>query len=148
MKNFKKLYPVQILALFFIVVIIIGSFLLTMPISSSSGVMTNYLDALFTATSATSVTGLVTLDTGTYWSPFGTTVILMLIQIGGLGIMSFTTFGVLKYGNKISLYTSLLMKEALNVDEFQGMSRMIRYVIIFVVAVELLGMIFKFCICT
>ncbi|EIA27870.1 potassium uptake protein, TrkH family, partial [Candidatus Arthromitus sp. SFB-co] len=142
MKNFKKLYPVQILALFFIVVIIIGSFLLTMPISSSSGVMTNYLDALFTATSATSVTGLVTLDTGTYWSPFGTTVILMLIQIGGLGIMSFTTFGVLKYGNKISLYTSLLMKEALNVDEFQGMSRMIRYVIIFVVAVELLGMIF------
>ena len=84
----------------------------------------------------------VTLDTGTYWSPFGTTVILMLIQIGGLGIMSFTTFGVLKYGNKISLYTSLLMKEALNVDEFQGMSRMIRYVIIFVVAVELLGMIF------
>ncbi len=142
MKNFKKLYPVQILALFFIVVIIIGSFLLTMPISSSSGVMTNYLDALFTATSATSVTGLVTLDTGTYWSPFGTTVILMLIQIGGLGIMSFTTFGVLKYGNKISLYTSLLMKEALNVDEFQGMSRMIRYVIIFVVAVELLVMIF------
>lgn len=141
MKNFKKLYPVQILALFFVVVIIIGSFLLTMPISSSSGVATDYLDALFTATSATSVTGLVTLDTGTYWSSFGTTVILMLIQIGGLGIMSFTTFGVLKYGNKISLYTSLLMKEALNVDEFQGMSRMMRYVIAFVVVVELLGMI-------
>nr|WP_242821412.1 TrkH family potassium uptake protein [Candidatus Arthromitus sp. SFB-rat-Yit] len=141
MKSFRKLYPVQILALFFVVVIIIGSFLLSLPISNNSGISTNYLDALFTATSATSVTGLVILDTGTYWSSFGTTIILLLIQIGGLGIMSFTTFGVLKYGNKISLYTSLLMKEALNVDELQGMSRMMRYVIIFVMVTELLGMI-------
>lgn len=139
MSRFKKLYPVQILALFFIVVILCGSILLTLPISSNLGESTNYLDALFTATSATSVTGLVTLDTGTYWSSFGKTVILILIQIGGLGIMSFTTFVALKFGNKISLSTSLLVREALNFDQFQGVSLLMRYVILFTVVVEGLG---------
>lgn len=141
MNSLKKLYPVQILALFFIVVIIFGTILLTLPTASSSGEVTNFLDALFTATSATSVTGLITLDTGTYWSSFGKTVILILIQIGGLGIMSFTTFGVLKFGNKISLSTSLLVKEALNVDGFQGISLIMRYVVSFTIIVEFLGTI-------
>ncbi len=139
MSRFKKLYPVQILALFFIVVIIFGSILLTFPIASNSLESTNYLDALFTATSATSVTGIVTLDTGTYWSSFGKTIILILIQIGGLGIMSFTTFGALKFGNKVSLSTSLLVREALNFDQFQGISLLMKYVITFTIIVESIG---------
>ncbi len=139
MNRLRKLHPVQILALFFIIVIFTGAILLTFPIASNSGYGTDYLDALFTATSAASVTGLVVLDTGTYWSSFGKTVILILIQIGGLGIMSFTTFGVLKFGKKISLSTSLLVKEALNVDGFQGLSLIMRYVISFTIIVESLG---------
>ena len=139
MSKLNKLHPVQILALFFIVVIFLGAVLLSFPISSSLGESTNYLDALFTATSAASVTGLVVLDTGTYWSSFGKTVILILIQIGGLGIMSFTTFGALKFGKKISLSTSLLIKEALNFDGFQGLSLIMRYVVSFTIIVEFLG---------
>lgn len=139
MSKLNKLHPVQILALFFIVVIFLGAVLLSLPISSSLGESTNYLDALFTATSAASVTGLVVLDTGTYWSSFGKTVILILIQIGGLGIMSFTTFGALKFGKKISLSTSLLIKEALNFDGFQGLSLIMRYVVSFTIIVEFLG---------
>lgn len=142
MNRLKKLHPVQILALFFIVVILFGTILLTFPISSNTGEITNYLDALFTATSATSVTGLVVYDTGTYWSSFGKTVILILIQIGGLGVMSFATFGALKFGKKISLSTSLLVKEALNVDGFQGLSLIMRYVVSFTVIVESLGAFF------
>lgn len=142
MNRLKKLHPVQILALFFIVVILLGTILLTFPISSSSGETTNYLDALFTATSAASVTGLVVYDTGTYWSSFGKTVILILIQIGGLGIMSFATFGALKFGKKISLSTSLLLKEALNFEGFQGLSLIMKYVVSFTVIVEALGAFF------
>ncbi len=142
MNRLKKLHPVQILALFFIVVILFGTILLTFPISSNTGETTNYLDALFTSTSAASVTGLVIYDTGTYWSSFGKTVILILIQIGGLGVMSFATFGALKFGKKISLSTSLLVKEALNVEGFQGLSLIMRYVISFTVIVESLGAFF------
>ena len=79
------------------------------------------------------------MDTGTYWSSFGRTVILVLIQIGGLGVMSFTTFGALKFGKKISLSTSLLVREALNFEGFRGLSFIMRYVIIFTIFVEFLG---------
>lgn len=142
MSKLNKLHPVQILVLFFLVVIFLGTILLSLPISSISNQSTNYLDALFTATSATSVTGLVVLDTGTYWSSFGKTIILILIQIGGLGIMSFTTFGALKFGRKISLSTSLLVKEALNVEGFRGLSLIMRYVVSFTIIVEFLGSLF------
>lgn len=139
LNKFNKLHPVQILVLFFLIVIFCGTIFLRLPISTVSGEMPSYLDALFTSTSATSVTGLVVLDTGTYWSFFGKTVILILIQIGGLGIMSFTTFGALKFGRKISLSTSLLLKEALNFDGFVGLSLITRYVFSFTMIVELLG---------
>ncbi len=139
MSRLNKLHPVQILVLFFIIVILIGSVLLSLPISNVSGTYTNYINSLFTATSATCVTGLVIFDTGTYWSDFGRTVILILIQIGGLGVMSFTTFGALKFGKKISLSTSLLVREALNFEGFQGLSLIMRYVISFTVLVEFIG---------
>lgn len=142
MSKLNKLHPVQILVVFFLIIIFLGTILLSLPISSVSKQSTNYLDALFTATSATSVTGLVVLDTGSYWSSFGKTVILILIQIGGLGIMSFTTFGALKFGRKLSLSTSLLVKEALNVEGFNGLSLIMRYVVSFTIVVEFLGALF------
>lgn len=135
----KRFNPVQILSLFFIIVILVGSILLMLPFSSEAGVYTTFLDSLFTSTSAASVTGLVVLDTGTYWSSFGKTIILILIQIGGLGIMSFTTFGALKFGRKLSLSTSLLLKEALNVDGLSVLPLIIKYVISFTIVVEFLG---------
>ena len=87
-----KLDAVQILALGFGLVILIGAIILSLPISSASGKSTDFLDALFTSTSAVCVTGLITLDTGTYWSQFGQIVIMLLIEVGGLGFMSFATF--------------------------------------------------------
>ena len=84
--NFKKnvkLRGVQILALGFLGVILVGALILTLPISTTKGESTNFLDALFTATSAVCVTGLIVVDTGTYWNAFGQTVIMILIEIGG-----------------------------------------------------------------
>ena len=83
----SQLSGVQILALGFATVILIGAVILTLPISSKSGNATNFLDSLFTATSAVCVTGLVTLDTGTYWNEFGQVVIMLLIEVGGLGFI-------------------------------------------------------------
>ena len=81
-------------------VILVGALILTLPISTTSGESTNFLDALFTATSAVCVTGLIVVDTGTYWNMFGQTVIMILIEIGGLGFMSFTTLIAIILGKK------------------------------------------------
>ena len=109
-----KLDAVQILALGFGLVILIGAIILSLPISSASGKSTNFLDALFTSTSAVCVTGLITLDTGTYWNQFGQIVIMLLIEVGGLGFMSFATFIAVLLGKKITLRDRLVMQEALN----------------------------------
>ncbi|MCP2240900.1 potassium transporter TrkG, partial [Thermoanaerobacterium thermosaccharolyticum] len=87
----NSITPIQVLALGFATVILVGTFVLMLPISSRNNNTTDFTTALFTATSATCVTGLVVVDTGTYWSRFGQTVIMLLIQIGGLGFMSFAT---------------------------------------------------------
>ena len=86
MASRKKLHPTQLVAIAFTVVILLGTLLLMMPTATTSGKATNFLDALFTATSAVTVTGLSTLDTETHWSMFGHWVIAILIQIGGFGI--------------------------------------------------------------
>ena len=85
------LNPYQILTLGFAVLILAGTFLLMLPLSSRSGQILPFIDALFTATSAACVTGLVVVDTGNYFSLFGQLVLICLIQIGGLGIMTMTT---------------------------------------------------------
>ena len=96
-----KLSAVQILAIGFLSLIIIGGIILSLPISSASGTGTNIIDGFFTSTSAVCVTGLITLDTATHWNYFGKTVIIILIQIGGLGFMSFTTLFALILKKKI-----------------------------------------------
>ena len=86
-----KLTSAQVLAIGYLIVILIGSFLLALPWASRARVWTPYVDSLFTATSATCVTGLIVYDTATYWSTFGQIVILLLIQVGGIGFMTFVT---------------------------------------------------------
>ena len=134
-----KLSPVQVLALGFALVILIGAILLSLPISSNSGQATDFIDSLFTSTSAVCVTGLVTLDTATHWNYFGRTVIIVLIQIGGLGFMSFTTLFAMMVGKKITLKERLLLQEALNTFGIQGMVKLMKYIFGFTFAVEGLG---------
>lgn len=83
----NRLTSFQVIIVGFLFVILTGSILLMLPVSSRNGEVTSFLDALFTATSATCVTGLVVYDTATYWSAFGQAVILLLIQIGGMGLL-------------------------------------------------------------
>ena len=134
-----RLSPVQILALGFATLILIGAILLSLPISSNSGQSTDFIDSLFTSTSAVCVTGLVTVDTATHWNYFGRTVIIVLIQIGGLGFMSFTTLFAMMVGKKITLKERLLLQEALNTFGIQGMVKLMKYIFGFTFAVEGLG---------
>ncbi|MBS4955606.1 MAG: TrkH family potassium uptake protein [Clostridium celatum] len=137
-KNFK-LKGVQVLALGFILVILIGALILTLPISTTSGESANFLDALFTATSAVCVTGLIVVDTGTYWNMFGQTVIMILIEIGGLGFMSFTTLIAIILGKKITLRERLILQDAMNTFNIQGLVKMVKYVLVFTVSVQFFG---------
>lgn len=84
----RKMTPPQIIAVMFLTIILVGAAILTLPVSSAAGTPTGFLTCLFTATSATCVTGLSVVETGLHWSIFGQWVILLLIQIGGLGFMS------------------------------------------------------------
>ncbi|NEZ47728.1 Trk family potassium uptake protein [Clostridium niameyense] len=131
-----KLAPVQILALGFAIVIVIGAILLSLPIAAKSGNSTPFLDCLFTSTSAVCVTGLVVVDTGTYWTYFGKTVIIILIEIGGLGFMSFATLFALILGKKITLKERLVMQEALNAFNIQGLVKLAKYILLFTFSIQ------------
>lgn len=109
-----RLSPSFIIVISFILVILAGAVLLSLPISSASGAPTNWLDAFFTAGSAVTVTGLVTLDTGTYFSLFGLVVIILLIQLGGLGLMTLSTFMLLVFRQQLFYSQKHTFKEALN----------------------------------
>lgn len=134
-----KLSAVQILALGFITLISVGGLLLSLPISSVNGEYTSLIDSLFTATSAVCVTGLITIDTGTHWNTFGQIIIITLIEIGGLGFMSFTTFIASVLGRKITLRDRLIMQEAMNTYGIQGMVKMVRYVMAFTFTIQGIG---------
>ena len=121
-----ELRTTQIIALGFAILILAGSVLLTMPIASADGRATPYIDALFTATTSSCVTGLVTLVTGEHWSFFGQAVILIMIQMGGLGVVSFTTFLLMIAGKRIQLKQRMLIQEAYGFDTLSGLVRMVR----------------------
>ncbi len=123
----------------FATIILIGTFLLTLPIATENGEGLSFLNALFTATSATCVTGLVVVDTGDTFSTFGELVILFLIQIGGLGFMTFATLLFLLLGKKISLKERLLLKEAFNNITISGLVRLVRRILLFTALIELIG---------
>lgn len=134
-----NLNPAQVLALGFSAVILLGTLLLDLPIASKSYESVGFVNALFTATSAVCVTGLVVVDTATHWTLFGQWVILILIQIGGLGFMAMTTFFALVVGKKISLKSRLVMQEALSHQNLSGVVRVTRNVLVLTFSVELLG---------
>ena len=108
MSSRKGLHPTQVVAGAFTAIILLGTFLLTLPIATNSGKATPFLDALFTATSATTVTGLSTLDVELHWNLFGHVVIALLIQVGGFGIVGFATLVAILLEGKISLKNRML----------------------------------------
>ena len=128
--------PPQVLLLGFALLILAGTALLSLPAATSSGERPDLLTSLFTATSAVCVTGLVVVDTGTYWSPFGQAVILLLIQIGGLGFMTAGTLFALLLGKRIGLRERLIMREALNQIDLGGVVRLAKYILLFTLVVE------------
>ncbi|APQ75730.1 TrkH family potassium uptake protein [Clostridium botulinum] len=132
----RRFTPVQILATGFAIVIFVGAVLLSLPISSQSGQRTPFLDCLFTSTSSVCVTGLIVVDTGTHWTYFGKTVIMLLIEIGGLGFMSFATLLAILLGKKITLKERLVMQEALNTFNIQGLVKMAKYILLFTFSIQ------------
>lgn len=119
----------QIIMLSFLVAILIGSFLLALPISSASGKPIPYIDALFTATTATCVTGLVTVPTVTTWSIFGQIIILILIQVGGLGVITVMSGIMILLHRKIGFANRLLLQDAFNLNTLSGLVRFVKKVI-------------------
>lgn len=120
-------------------IIIIGSLLLMLPISSVSGKVTPFNESLFTATSAVCVTGLVVQDTGSYWSTFGQAIILILIQIGGLGVITVAASFALLSGRKISLMQRSTMQEAIAAPKIGGIVRLTGFVLKATLIFELSG---------
>ncbi|GGG77457.1 TrkH family potassium uptake protein [Paenibacillus radicis (ex Gao et al. 2016)] len=134
-----KITPPQFLTLGFIIIISIGSLLLSLPAASTDGIRTPFIDALFTATSAVCVTGLVVVDTGTHFTIFGQVVILTLMQIGGLGFMTMATMLALAFRKRISLRERLLLQETMNQASLEGIVRFIRRVLVYAFVIEIVG---------
>lgn len=123
----------------FAIIIFIGALLLTLPFASQNGKSVGFINALFTATSATCVTGLVVVNTAAHWTVFGKVVIIILIQIGGLGVMTMTAMISFFIGKRISLKTRVLIMEERNVDELQGVVRLTKNILLYTFGVELVG---------
>ncbi|HWR44595.1 MAG TPA: TrkH family potassium uptake protein [Sporomusa sp.] len=134
-----KLTPYQILVIGFAGLIMGGTLLLMMPMASATGQGLSFIDALFTATSAVCVTGLVVVDTGTYFSLFGQLVVISLIQAGGLGIMAMSTLMAMLIGKRINLRQRLIMQEALNQLTVSGVVRLTQYIIKVTLLIEFIG---------
>ena len=136
-----KLSTTQIIMLGFVVVILAGSVLLALPISSATGKSVPYIDALFTATTATCVTGLVTVSTASTWSTFGHIVILILIQIGGLGVITIMCAFMMIMNRKIGIADRMLIQDAFNLNTMSGLVKFVRKVLIGTFLIEGIGAI-------
>ncbi|RKY71231.1 MAG: Trk family potassium uptake protein, partial [Candidatus Latescibacterota bacterium] len=139
-----QLKPAQSLALSFLGTILLGTVLLKLPFSSAAGKSTSLIDALFTATSATCVTGLVVVDTPTHFSTFGQVVILLLIQAGGLGIMTLSTSLALIFGRQMGLRSKLAMQNVLDQVDVEGMKSLIIYILKMTLVIEVIGAVLLF----
>jgi len=137
----KKLSNSQILAGGFFIIILIGAVILNMGFSSAKGESIGFLDALFTSTSSVCVTGLIVADTGTYWSDFGKFVIMLLIQIGGLGFMTIATLGVIISGEKLSYSKKLLIQDSLSSEKTSDIIKFCKKIILVSLFIELVGAI-------
>ena len=131
--------PLRVICLSFALVILVGTILLCLPISSKSREFTPLVNSMFTATSATCVTGLITYDTFTHWSRFGQIVILLLIQIGGLGLVTFSTFFTVIAGKKLGLREMQLAQESINFGSMANIHKMLMGIVGTVLACEGIG---------
>lgn len=135
----KHLTTTQIITLSFLLVIFIGTLLLMTPFTSAQGTVTPFEDALFTAASCVCVTGLVTVTTAFHWNLFGHIIILILIQIGGLGVIALATGFMMLLGKKISLSSRKLLGDAFNLETLQGLVKFLRKVFFGTFLVEGIG---------
>lgn len=140
----KSLSPTRIIALTFAAIILVGALLLTLPAASRDGVSCGFRPALFTATSATCVTGLVMYDTWTQWSGFGQIVILSMIEIGGLGFMSAASLFVFLLRRKVGLRQRMLMAQALSMDDMQSVVKLQKWVLIGSLSIQFCGALILF----
>jgi len=134
----KKLNPPQIVALSFLAAIIVGTILLSLPISTTQTDKVAFVDRVFTATSATCVTGLVVKDTNS-WAPFGQIVIMVLFQMGGLGIMTLSTLFAILLGRKLTISHGVVIQGALNQHSAQGIKKLLFYIVFITFGVEAIG---------
>ena len=132
----------QMILLSFLLVILLGSVLLALPISSSNGEAVPYIDALFTATTSTCVTGLVTVPTFSTWSVFGQVVILILIQVGGLGVITVMTGWMLLLNKKLGIGDRLLIQDAFNLNTMSGLVKFVKNVLFGTMIIEGIGALF------
>lgn len=135
----KRLSGMQLIAGGFFIIILTGTLLLMLPCATRHGESTSFLTALFTATSATCVTGLIVVDTFTHWTLFGQVVLLCLIQIGGLGFITIGITVSMLLRRKIGLKERGLIQESFNVIELRGMVRLTRRVILGTFLFEFVG---------
>ncbi len=134
-----SLSTTQIVLLSFLITVLAGSALLSLPISAASGRPVPYIDALFTATTATCVTGLVTVPTVSTWSTFGHVVILLLIQIGGLGVVTIMSGVMMLLNRKMGIGDRLLIQDAFNLNTMSGLAKFVKNVLSGTLAMELAG---------
>ena len=148
MKNFMdflgKQPPGRLIAMGFATVILLGALALMLPISVREGVEVHFIDALFTSTSAVCVTGLIAIDTADHFTAFGQGVVAALIQIGGLGVTSVGVGLIIAAGRRVSIRNRLLVKEALNVDSYGGIVRLVKAVLLMTLCFETVGAILSF----
>ena len=140
--NKRHLTSFQVIILGFAGVILFGAFILMLPISSAQGIITPFHKTLFTSTSAVCVTGLAVVDTGSYWSAFGQTVIMVLIQIGGLGVITTATAVVILSGRKISIMQRSTMQNAISAPKVGGIVRLMSFILKGTLLIELIGALF------
>lgn len=141
-RSTKAKNPARLILIMYIIVICIGSFLLTLPISSQSGQWTPLIDAMFTTISATCVTGLVTLTTASHWTLFGKIVVILLIQLGGLGVMTVASILSLLLNKKMSISDRIYLSEEKNAISISGIVKLIKFIIYSTLAIEFIGACF------
>ena len=135
----KKITSSQIIVLGFLGAILLGALLLMLPFATADGRGASFADALFTATSATCVTGLIVQDTATYWSGFGQAVILIMIQIGGMGVVTIAVAVSVASGKKIGLMQRSTMQEAISAPQMGGIVKLTSFILITTAIIETLG---------
>lgn len=146
MRYLKKISPGRCIAIGFALVILIGAFLLMLPISINEGVEVSFIDALFTSTSAVCVTGLIAIDTADTFNIFGRTIVALLIQIGGLGVTSVGVGIILVAGRNIGIKERMLVKEAMNLSSLKGIVKLVRSVLLLTLGFEAVGTLLSFCV--